>query len=408
MKLQKIKEIDIQDLVLWTENPRDPLDKKASDQDVVDKAIKTWKLDKLAKAMGSRYDFSELPTVVYMKQKPVVYDGNRRIAIGKINHGLVNVDNPEKYHIEDFPEEIPCNICTKKVALEHVYRKHASTGSWGQIERDYFLHKHKGEPKSDFIIFDDATELIRNNKLMNKGFVKDEVLTKTNLGKVGFEISNGNLMSKHTEPENVKVLQAIANVINTKEITTRRNRGDLYGAITLNQEVAQIIEKNKRKRPSNVVHPKPVKTRRRKQEVESIFGKNLTLAPGETNDLYRDICDLYKFYKRNKDVSPSFVAIIRMSLRLLCDTAYKEIHEAQPKNRQVMQFFQSCFDGAKDCLTPDQKTTLSTQNIKKDNIPKLLHVGAHSYSASQNEAQTLALSIIIGEIIEMKLGKNQQ
>ena len=37
---QAIKYINIKDLVLLTENPRDPIDKDASNQDVVNRALK--------------------------------------------------------------------------------------------------------------------------------------------------------------------------------------------------------------------------------------------------------------------------------------------------------------------------------------------------------------------------------
>ena len=40
---QQIQEIDINDLVLWTENPRDPIDSEATDQDIADKAWKNKK-----------------------------------------------------------------------------------------------------------------------------------------------------------------------------------------------------------------------------------------------------------------------------------------------------------------------------------------------------------------------------
>ena len=66
---QEIKYIKISELVLWTENPRDPITKDATDQDVVNRAINstdgTWDIKKLAKSMGKFYDFSELPIVVY-------------------------------------------------------------------------------------------------------------------------------------------------------------------------------------------------------------------------------------------------------------------------------------------------------------------------------------------------------
>ena len=90
---QEIKYIKIQDLVLWTENPRDPIDKNATDQSIVDRALRDtsskWSLAKLAKGMGDHYDLSELPTVVFHNKKPIVYDGNRRIILGKIKHKLV-------------------------------------------------------------------------------------------------------------------------------------------------------------------------------------------------------------------------------------------------------------------------------------------------------------------------------
>ena len=36
---QEVKYISIQDLVLWTENPRDPIDENATDQDIVNRAL---------------------------------------------------------------------------------------------------------------------------------------------------------------------------------------------------------------------------------------------------------------------------------------------------------------------------------------------------------------------------------
>lgn len=84
---QEIKNFYIKDLILWTENPRDPIDENAKDQDVVNKALGDssgkWSLKKLAKEMGGYYDLSELPTVVFHGKKPVVYDGNRRIILDK-------------------------------------------------------------------------------------------------------------------------------------------------------------------------------------------------------------------------------------------------------------------------------------------------------------------------------------
>ena len=86
--MQRVEILRLEDLVLWTENPRDPIDKDASDQDIVDRALldksAKWTLPKLAREMGEYYDFSELPTVVFHGDKPIVYDGNRRIILGTV------------------------------------------------------------------------------------------------------------------------------------------------------------------------------------------------------------------------------------------------------------------------------------------------------------------------------------
>lgn len=118
---QKIENISIEKLVLWTENPRDPIDPTATDQEVINRAItdneSKWQLEKLAKEMGEYYDYSELPTVVYHDKKPVVYDGNRRIVLGKIKHNLVSVKD-FNINIPEFPRSIPCNVCSKDIALK--------------------------------------------------------------------------------------------------------------------------------------------------------------------------------------------------------------------------------------------------------------------------------------------------
>lgn len=124
----------------------------------------------MAKEMGDFYDFSELPTIVYHGSKPVVYDGNRRIISGKIKYGHVNIERKSPINnIPDFPEEIPCNVCSKEIALRSVYRQHAESGSWAPLERDAFLHKFMSEEKSPFLLLDEHTGgLISKNKLMKQ------------------------------------------------------------------------------------------------------------------------------------------------------------------------------------------------------------------------------------------------
>src|SRR5690606_32927175 len=199
---QEVKYINIKDLVLWTENPRDPIDENAKDQDIVNRALEDkslkWTLPKLAKEMGDYYDFSELPTVVYHDDKPIVYDGNRRIILGKIKQGLATVPNGTKINIPNFPEEIPCNVCTRKIALNNVLRKHGDSGSWKPLERDIFLHKFMGENKSHFLVLEEDTGIITANPHLNQRFVKEEIFKESMLSNLGFSVKNGRLNSVHS------------------------------------------------------------------------------------------------------------------------------------------------------------------------------------------------------------------
>lgn len=228
---QEVKYINIKELVLWTENPRDPIDENATDQDIVDRAVNDssnkWTLDKLAKEMGEYYDFSELPTMVYHGTKPVVYDGNRRIILGKIKHNLVTVPSKMSVEIPDFPEEIPCNVCVKEIALKNVYRKHSDSGSWQPLERDIFLHKFMKEDKSPFLILEEATNIISNNPHLNQRFVKEEVFREDILESMGFSVESGELHSVHNDKEGYSILSDVSQKVENKKISTRKNRGEL-------------------------------------------------------------------------------------------------------------------------------------------------------------------------------------
>lgn len=69
---QEIRQIKVKDLHLWSENPRDPVDIKSTDFDIIRRAIDEnsdeWNLDKIIKEMGTHYDFSEIPTVVFIEE----------------------------------------------------------------------------------------------------------------------------------------------------------------------------------------------------------------------------------------------------------------------------------------------------------------------------------------------------
>lgn len=408
---QEVKYISIEDLVLWTENPRDPISPTAIDQDIVDKALADkslkWTLSKLAREMGDYYDFSELPTVVYHGKKPVVYDGNRRVILGKIKYNLVSIGDREPINLPDFPAKIPCNVCTKKIALQNVYRKHSDTGSWQPLERDIFLHKFMGESKSPFLILEEDTRIISANPHLNQRFVKEEIFREDILESLGFNVKNGRLRSLHNDEDAYKILQDISQKISNKDISTRVNRGKVIEVLDpINQE---IIEQNKSNKPhlSRVNFGKPSSekekrlTKRTPKKDKELFGGKLYLYLGPVSNLYRDIVDLYEFYNTNKStLSDSFTSLIRMSLRLLCETAAKE------SKKKIEDYIREHFPAAKKSLDQNIKTTLANQNVNEASIIQLLHTGAHNYESSNNIEQTIAISIILGAIITITHGKN--
>lgn len=409
---QEVRYLNIGDLVLWTENPRDPIDENATDQDIVNRALgdksSKWTLAALAREMGDYYDLSELPTVVYHKEKPVVYDGNRRIILGKLKHGLVTARHKTTIQIPDFPEEIPCNVCEMKIALNNVYRKHSDTGSWQPLERDIFLHKFMGKGKSPFLVLEEDTGIISANPHLNQRFVKDEIFKEDILKSLGFIIKEGRLNSVHSDREAHSILSDISRKVERKDITTRKNRGKVIEV--LEPDSQQLIDQNKNnkshlsqisfKSPRDI-SKKVRQSKRIPKKKTEIFGGKLYLRMGEVSNLYRDIFDLYDFYvARKNELSQTFPGLIRMALRLLCETACKE-----DNNKKLENYIKGHFESAKKTLTQDIKTTLANQNVNESSIVQLLHTGAHSYQSSSNMEQTIALSIIIGSILTITHGK---
>lgn len=414
---QKIEYINVKDLVLWTENPRDPISSEADNQDIVNRALSArkekWALATLAKEMGAHFDFSELPTVVYKDGKPIVYDGNRRVILAKIV--LNQVDSPIALpQLPVFPEKIPCNVCAESIAIDNIYRKHANTGSWDPIARDIFLTKFKHEEKTPFLVIDELTHgAISSDKTLNQRFVRDELLTSTSLEKLGISVKAGLLQSVHTYDEIMYILKDLFAKIKNGTITTRINRGMVEEVLEPeNQNIIRTNKQNKEYKP--VVKPKieqeqvavPAKkssrvTRTVKNPTLALFGKKLSLEKGEVNNLYRDISAIYECYDANKKkFSENFWALIRMSLRLICETA------SHDKNfSRIDEYIKEYFPKAKKTLNQNEKTALSSYSINEKKLTELLHTGAHNYLASKAEEQTRALSMIIGAMLNLSHGK---
>lgn len=419
---QEIKDIKIKDLVLWTENPRDPISSNAKDQDVVERAVNDpqakWELNKLAKEMGDYYDYSELPIVVYKNGKPVVYDGNRRVVLAKIKLGYVKI-NGLSVILPDVPELLPCNVCSEDIALKSVYRKHVQLrNTWLPLERDIFANKYLHEEKSTFLRFDEATGgFIKNHPEMNYGFVRNEILTDSILSKMGFVLEGDKLHTRHSGEEVWTLLYDIYQKVKNKQITTRVNRGNPL--LVLDQRSKEIIESNKQK-PLHPYNPPvkknevskvetPVTSMQRKTPItrktkQIFFGEKLILKSGDVNNLYSDILTLYNYVDSNaKAFSPKIYAVFRMSLRLLCETAATDCGYTGKK--AIDEYIEKFFPLAKKGLNQDVKTFLNEQNIIKETLPQLFHTGAHNYQSSISSEKAMGISIILGAMLKESHGK---
>ena len=418
---QIVKKIEVSKLVLWSENPRDPIPGEAAstilNETIIQRALadkkQKWELQKLAKQMGRTYDYSELPIVVYHGDNPVVYDGNRRMILAKLRQCYTKTI-PVPFELPEVEPEMYCCVCPKEMALDSVWRKHSSNGSWGQLERDMFEYRFMKRSPSLFMQINEATGgMIEKTPNLNQRHVRDEVLTEQNLAAIGLKIHESKLLSKHSPEETEKILQAIANVIGIMQ-TTRNDRGELRGPIE--SLVGTILAANETKdfKPVSIVHeikglsaPKasPKRTRRTKDDhAIPLFGGDLYLKPGLVSNMYRDICDLDIFYNKNKSLlSSTFPSLIRMSLRLLCEATSK-----RPNTKGMADFLNKNFPTAKKQLDQDQQTFLYNQSVTPTNIVGMFETAGHNYAGMSNYQQTIAMSLILAPLLTQYYGKTNE
>lgn len=420
MSNQKIEIIKISELQLWSENPRDPINSSSSDFEIIKRALETkkskWTLQKFVEKMGAYYDFSELPTVVIRENKYVVYDGNRRIAIIKYfqNQDLYNQLDGGLFFDEEENElkelvEIPCNVCDLDTALKNVERKHTSNGSWGELERDYFLHYHKNQPKSKLVWLDEKTQLLNENPKMSQRFVKDEILTNENLKKIGFNFdANEGFISNYSEVESLEIFNKIGKLIENENLSTRNNRGQLLKPLIDNHPELKTILKpydsNKEKfelkstegnKNTNLSLGKQRKTQATKAP-KILFGRELILEKGKVNDLYLAISRIY-----DKDITnDKILPIIGISLRLLIEVAARVYYEDSNKDK--------IYDTFLKLANKEMQHTKQTKNYfsltndwlnQKNNLEALLGKYAHG-NIDSKRGDILSSSIIIGDILE--------
>jgi hypothetical protein len=416
---QEILNISIKDLHLWTENPRDPIDAKKTDEEIIDRIIQDsdnkWNIQKLVQKMGEYYDYSELPIVVKKDNKYVVYDGNRRVALLKI---LQDDKKYSKYVGQLFRElepellrkqiTLPCNVCDENTAITSIERKHIDNGSWGELERDYFLLNFKKEPKSIFVAINDQTGIIMGNKTLNKRFVKEEVLNEKNLGEIGIDFKKGKLYGKYSDEQLVKIFEAVQNVLEKGDISTRNNRGKLKTVINKDKFIDEILKKpensdfkevsiNKKQAEKLIKLRKTSATKKK----DILFGRILGLEEGSVNDLYLAID---KIYGKGRD-DENILLIVGMSLRLILDIAARVYYNKQgdttnaekedPYKNFIKLFQKEYADKKIKCYLSVTSDYLN----KNYNFEALLGNFAHgNIIVSKNDV--LNMSYITGDILE--------
>ena len=426
---QQVKTVKISELQLWTENPRHPLKGDYSNEEIIEIALNDedgkYKFQKLIDDFGEFFDFSEIPLVVNEDDENIIYDGNRRVIL------LMALKNPElrkllfeKYSVEtDFSEvekleKLPCNICDKNTAITSVYRKHAFTGSWSSLERDYFVLNHMKGPKSLTIYLNEQVGLIDADPKMNQRFVKEEVLTKKNLEDIGlnFDEKRG-FISNYSKEDADLIMNTLVKVIREKKISTRgKNRGKLMLSIKENYpKTAKKIKAFSSKNPHTLlsksvfdsvkprVKAKPKKRKgKRKRGADKLFGRDLYLKSGVVNNSYLALDSIYETFKDDETSHVFLGASLRILLEIAARAHFNTINHSKKDADQILDPFMKM--AKKEVELPKKAYTYISiikgwLNGDGSNYQAILHKFAHGNIAS-GKTEILEISYVVGEILE--------
>jgi hypothetical protein len=467
--MQKVEEILVEDLILWSENPRDKFSSKSSsnvqiiEQALEDKSGK-WELRKLASQMGDHYDFSELPTIVYNKSGiPIVYDGNRRVILAMLVLKIYPKFKNIAFKMPSCPKELPCCVTDEATAIDNIWRKHAETGSWDQISREIFQVRFRKQQKSVFLQLDEITNgTISQDKSLNQRFVADEVLTNPRLKSIGIKVENNKIISRHNEAETSQLLNEIFNLIKEKKITTRIDRTAQLSEL-VSEESKSIIEKDKDKEyqevesssvcmelksaedsqgtvpaptkmpqiiesksaedsqgtvPASTKMPQIIESKSAEDSQGTLTGQTRLPQRIKSKDipLFGEKFSLKtgepaNLYRDILDLYDFYIANKnKLSDRFpaLIRMALRlecELIAKCANSVGMEKLVREDFSKAKELLSQNEKTYLAQNQVNENNIITLLQTGAHNYTGSYDLSQTLAMSLIVGGILKLHFGK---
>jgi|GEM_PF-2506871 len=419
----KEKTIEVNLIKLDLENPRfPPVD---SEREAIKSMLEGKSGEQITKLADDIYQNGVNPSVRVILFKDgknasrfVDGDGNRRLTALKILETPSLADSNPKVRKKinsilkksgSVPTAVSCVVFKNREAARHwilVNHDGAQEGR-GQINWDA-EQKNRFEGKSSIGL--QALDLLSHRGLLNEEDKKQinkstldrllsykDVKSKLSISKKGEHFSFGNIGNLKSAVLNLRS-KAVDEVY-----TAAKGKQFVDASIISQQAGTQKGDADDNTNPggdADTTSSKANRSRRTQKPGLPVFGGKLSLKSGHVNNLYRDIESLYDFYlKDKKALSADFIVLFRMSLRLLAETASKEA------KKDLQAFLKENFDQAKKALSQDAKTSLSNQSVSKDTAVKLFHTGAHDYTNSRNEEQALAMSVILGAILNITHGK---
>ena len=439
--------VDVEKLELDLQNPRLP--KHVRDQNDITQ-IRNYLLDKedvlrIARSIANNgYHRSAVAIVCKENGKLVVLDGNRRLVacqlllkpelatnardkkeLEELNK-IVNKQELKKVKIAVAPSrkeaekeiwDIHVNQLLKPwqvLQKLRMYRNLIDSGEYdiNSASSEYGVTPAQFKKELEKLFFyEQILEQIRTDKdeeeLLKSGFNKiDRLILSTN-GKKLLDYSTndkGDITFANRSESDKKLRQLVPYITDPQKVSAQATQEWLVENVFSKIDSGfsgnkTNTEKENEQTEAEAPSPKR-KTAREKNKAQSLFGQNLVLKKGDTNNIYQDVLDLYDFYvkdsqKNEPRLSKNFPALIRMSLRLLVESAVA-------KTKGVADYVNTNFDNAKKQLTQDQKTTLSNNSVSgAKSLIQLLQSGAHNYTNSANFEQTVAMSIIIGAMLNI-------
>lgn len=450
------KKIPIGYLQLWDENARFPDKYHNSDEKELIKYFLSkpnFKIREFIDEIANDIDLPHLEKVVVWNStdKLIVLEGNRRLVSYKLlaNPDLV-IDIDKKLHSILVQKKSTINIdnnfildCLvsedKNQCYRYIDRKHAKGNNqvgWLEPEKINYS-KRRGIESQNAKIKIAITEFVRNldlpteiiNEVLGQGYVTTFFrIVATGPAKETFGLStndNGELtFSDKTFPDKLKVI--IYNVLQKtdfdgKKVDTRElNKNPEiknYLESVKSEDASKVIEEIENNKETDIFGNESIKLGTKSlqnlpsnpisrktpisKEINTLFGKSLSLKAGKVNDLYRAILNIYKKNENDSSVLP----IIGMSLRLITEVAARiYFDEIDPEKSKKDQLYNEFLKNAKKEMSIN-KGSVNYLSLTSDwldgnnNLEGVLAKYAHGNIIVSKDG-ILKNSFIIGEILE--------